>query len=200
MCFLIVLEAKSLKSRFLQVPSEGCEGKSVTCFCLGFWWFAGNLCCFLACRWITSMSASSLHDILSVSLFPHGHLLIRTAIIGLGTLPSNMTSSYVIISAMTLLPNKVLFWDMRVRTSTYTSGETHFNPWQTPCIISSYNNVPRLKGQVLLSYFWSIYFSHVPMTHTIDLPKYGKKSDEEKYHLLLFKPITAREMELLWLA
>lgn len=31
------------------VPSEGCEGKSVPCLSPSFWWFAGHLCCPLAC-------------------------------------------------------------------------------------------------------------------------------------------------------
>ena len=58
------------------LSSDSSEGKSVPFLSSCFWWFTGNLCCYLACRVITPISAfiftwyfPCVHVCVQISLF-----------------------------------------------------------------------------------------------------------------------------------
>lgn len=117
----------------------------------------GSLWHSLSCRCTASISAFIASVILPAFLSSHGHLIRTTLILDWGPPRSYMTSSELFTSAITLFPNRSIFWDMGIKTWTYIFGGNTIQSITKPLHSSIYNNVQRLKEPGLLPYLF-IYF------------------------------------------
>ena len=114
----------------VMLPPSECAGKESVPTLSRFWWFSGIFGS--PWLWIHHLGLClPVHMVFSLCIFVQIPFYMDISLLGLGVtlLQYDLILTKLIIST-TVFPNKVTFWGVEVRTSTYEVGEIQFNPSQ----------------------------------------------------------------------